>query len=206
MHFKLEKTYVKLSPPLTFQYIKSPEFKKDEVHARYSIQTCIKFLADYCKEKIAKKENYEEELKLLWSLLIKNHPNLAPDPLSIDLISSPEFKADEVKARYSEDTRRIFIEDYIKEKIAKKKEKITKSDLNLSGEEHTIFIKKLQLTNKDYNNFFLKVLNQFPKKMISENLKAYFASFRCGKKRIRRRKKISGNKKTYRRLTIKTKS
>lgn len=75
--------------------------------------------------------------------------------LSIHLINSPEFKENEAKARYSKDTCCKFVEDYFKDKIAKK-EQIAKSDLDLSKDEQAFM--KLGFTYADCYNIFLNFL------------------------------------------------
>ncbi|QZA58724.1 hypothetical protein [Candidatus Rhabdochlamydia porcellionis] len=136
-----------------------------ELMVRYNRNTPITFVAEKPLEKnILKNKEFNP------SMLTNNtYVKLSP-PLSIDLINSLEFKEDEIKVRYSEDTRRIFMEDYFKDKIAQK-EKITKSDLDLSKEEQAIFIGKLGFTYSDCNNIFLKYLMQFPKTKYSISLK-----------------------------------
>ncbi|PWU15332.1 MAG: hypothetical protein C5B45_02860 [Chlamydiae bacterium] len=90
--------------------------------------------------------------------LLDAYIKLSP-PLSIAFINSPEFKEDQVKARYSKDTRCKFVENYFQDEIAKK-EKIANSTcfatfLDLLQDEQALM--KLGFTQQECYDIFLNV-------------------------------------------------
>lgn len=167
-----------LSPRQPADFVESSAFRpaNAELKIRYNKNILVTFAntrLTSAAEKLLEK-NIQENKEFNPSVFTnKNfldaYIKLTP-PLSAELINSPEFKEDEVNARYSKDALRKFIEDYFKEKIAQKGE-LTKSDLDLSKDEQVIFISKLGFTYPDCYNIFLDVLAQSPEINYSINLK-----------------------------------
>lgn len=157
-----------LSPRQPADFVESSAFRpaNAELKIRYNRDTLIIFanirLTSRAEELLEK--NIEEEKEFDPSIftnknLLDAYVKLSPS-LSIDLINSPAFKENEVKARYSEDTRYKFIESLIEGKISEKvahKLKVTKKDFILSNDEQ-VAITKLGLTDKDYSNISLHFL------------------------------------------------
>lgn len=155
-----------LSPQLTADFVKlSPFcFTKAELKIRYNSNTISEFAIarlTYAAEELLEKNiqaNNEFNPEIFTNKhLLDAYIKLSP-PLSIDFINSPKFEEKEAKARYSEVTRREFVESLIEEKISGKvdcKLQITEEDLALSNEEQTA-IAKLGFTTEDYFNISLR--------------------------------------------------
>ncbi|HEV3269883.1 MAG TPA: hypothetical protein VGZ69_04455 [Candidatus Rhabdochlamydia sp.] len=159
--------YVKLSPSLSTDLISSPEFREDEVKARYSEDTRREFIEGYFQDKIAKKEEFDPSSLNLFDKLgfdsekcMDIFAKLSPD-LNTELVNSST--KEDLLARYSEATRCEFVEDCFKEKIAQQ-QKITKLHLDLSKYEQTIFLIKLGFTYQECNDICFKFLVQHSEK------------------------------------------
>ncbi|MGL4540193.1 MAG: hypothetical protein ACRCU0_04375 [Candidatus Rhabdochlamydia sp.] len=121
-----------LSPRNLDDFVKSSPVhfrpKNEELEIRYSENTRRESIKDHYKNNIEqRKKFYLSDLHLFKNLGFNDKEcqviftQLSPT-LTIDLINSSEFKIDEVKARYSKDTRREFIKKYFENNIEQRKE------------------------------------------------------------------------------------